>query len=195
MNSPKIDYEQCSDETLCALSREGDREAAEVLVKRFVQLVRRVARPYFLAGGDSEDLLQEGMLGLLQAVRSYDTQRSSFKTFAVYCIRNRIYSAIRKSQGQGQNLLNTAISLDEEESGEELWVSDEDPEEEVISRDSSTRLAADIDAVLSDFEKHVLTLYLEGLPYRDMAQRLDRPVKSVENAVTRIRQKLSHFRQ
>jgi len=69
------------------------------------------------------------------------------------------------------------------------------PEEEVIGRDSHRRLAADIDAVLSDFEKHVLTLYLEGLPYRDMAQRLDRPVKSVENAVTRIRQKLSHFRQ
>ena len=195
MNSERTDYEQSSDEVLCAMAQAGDREAADVLAVRYTQLVRRVARPYFLAGGDSEDLLQEGMLGLLQAVRGYDTQRAGFKTFAAACVRNRICSAIRKAQGRSQNLLNTAVSLDQEETVQELWLFGDDPEEQVIDRDSGRQLAADIDAVLSDFEKHVLTLYLEGLSYRDMAQRLQRPIKSVENAVTRIRQKLSHYRR
>jgi RNA polymerase sporulation-specific sigma factor len=195
MNSERTDYEQSSDEVLCALAREGDREAADILAMRYTQLVRRIARPYFLTGGDSEDLLQEGMLGLLQAVRGYDTQRASFRTFAAACVRNRICSAIRKAQGRSQNLLNTALSLDQDETAQDLWLFGEDPEEQVIDRDSGRQLAADIDSVLSDFEKHVLTLYLEGLSYRDMSQRLERSVKSVENAVTRIRQKLSHYRR
>ena len=89
-------YEDLPDERLCALAREGDREAEETLVKRYHRLVRKLARPYYLVGGDSDDLIQEGMIGLIYAVREFDEEKpAGFRTFAEICIRNRLYSAVR----------------------------------------------------------------------------------------------------
>ena len=183
-----------SDETLCARSQAGQREATEILAERYAQLVRCIARPFYLAGGDHEDLLQEGMIGLLKAVREYEPGRSSFRSFAARCIRSRIYDAIRTAQGKNQQVLSTAVPLEHPEGPdlqEWLYDRDADPEALAIHRDEQRQIAAELDALLSGFEKSVLALYLEGLSFSEMARRLGRPVKSVDNAVTRIRSKLS----
>ena len=185
-----------SDETLCAMNQAGQREAGEILAARYAQLVRCIARPFYLAGGDHEDLLQEGMIGLIQAVREYEPERSTFRSFAARCIRSRIYDAIRTAQGKNQQVLSTAVPLehpsgDEPDLQEWLYDRDADPEALAIHRDEQRQIAAELDALLSGFEKSVLSLYLEGLSFSDMAKRLGRPVKSVDNAVTRIRSKLS----
>ena len=190
------ELEKLSDEALCRLSNTGAREAAEVLVERYTQLVRRAARPFYLAGGDHEDLLQEGMIGLLKAIREYTPGKSSFQTFASLCIRSRIYDAIRQAQGKNQQVLSTSLPLEspDNDTGDPLhWLYDleSDPEALAIHRDEQRQVAAELDALLSGFEKSVLSLYLEGLSFAEMARRLHRPVKSVDNAVTRIRNKLS----
>ena len=185
-----------SDEKLCALSNSGTREAEEVLAARYGQLVRRIARRYYLAGGDHEDLLQEGMIGLIQAIRTYEPERSSFRTYAARCVHSRIVDAIRAAQGKNQQVLSSAVPLETPEhdgSGLQEWLYDRDadPEALAIHRDEQRRIAAELDVLLSGFEKSVLSLYLEGLSFPEMASRLGRPVKSVDNAVTRIRNKLS----
>ena len=96
INKAQPAYEEASDERLCELAREGDRDAEERLVSRYNRLVRQLARPFYLAGGDSDDLIQEGMIGLIHGVREYDAARAaSFRTYAEICIRNRLYSAVR----------------------------------------------------------------------------------------------------
>ncbi|MEA4823495.1 MAG: sigma-70 family RNA polymerase sigma factor [Clostridiaceae bacterium] len=190
------EFEKLSDDALCRLSNTGTREAGEVLVERYARLVRCVARPFYLAGGDHEDLLQEGMIGLLKAIREYSPEKSSFQTFAARCIRYRIYDAIKQAQGKNQQVLSTALPLEHPGTDAEDpfdWLSDHesDPEALVIHRDEQRQIAAELDALLSGFEKSVLSLYLEGLSFSEMARRLHRPVKSVDNAVTRIRNKLS----
>ena len=188
-----IDYASLEDKELQSLASSGDREAEEALAGRYLRLVRACARPFFLAGGDSEDLIQEGTFGLLSAIRQYRADAgASFKTFAEHCIRMRLLSAI-KSASQ----LNDGVSLEQlsEDPGAQLSaipeISRRSPEELVLERESKEELYAAFSKCLSRFELKVLDLYLDGLSYREIADILGKSAKSVDNAVQRIRRKLT----
>ena len=192
------DYSALDDRTLQKHAVEGDRNAEEVLVERYLRLVRICARPLFLAGGDSEDLIQEGTFGLLSAIKNFDPEDgSSFRTFAEHCIRMRLLSAIKSASRNKHFPLNDGISLEQlsEESSADLSALSEDfrcnPEELVLARESKEELYAAFSRCLSRFEIKVLDLYLEGLSYREIAERLCKSAKSVDNAVQRIRHKLA----
>jgi len=176
---------------------EGDTVAEEVLVSKYVRLVRACARPYFLAGGDSEDLIQEGMLGLLSAVRTFDPSKGAkFSTYAEFCVRRRIYSAIRSASGYKHTPLNSYISLESQQLDESNTQSAyflRDPEDFVIARESAHEVEKLLYGALSRFESGVLELYLEGMSYKDMAARMGKTNKSVDNAVQRIRKKLAEI--
>ncbi len=184
-----------TDEELWLRARDGDPGAEEDLIKRYTVTVRMCARPYFLAGGDSEDLTQEGLLGLLSALRHFDPQRDvSFKTYAERCINSRLVSAVRVASRFKHKPLNDSISFESPQFDERQILSTgnlRDPEEMVITRELTEELQAALDAKLSDLERRVLDLYLEGLPYTDIAERNGISVKSVDNAVQRIRRKLT----
>jgi len=175
----------------------GDSGAEEILVSEFAWLVRACARPYFLAGGDGEDLIQEGMLGLLSAVRTFDPLKGvKFSTYAEFCVKRRIYSAIRSASGYKHTPLNSYISLESPQLDENNTQSAHflrDPEDFVIARESADEVQRLLYGALSRFESSVIELYLEGMSYKDMAARLDKSIKSVDNAVQRIRKKLAHF--
>ena len=192
------DYSALDDRTLQKHAVEGDRNAEEVLVERYLRLVRICARPLFLAGGDSEDLIQEGTFGLLSAIKNFDPEDgSSFRTFAEHCIRMRLLSAIKSASRNKHFPLNDGISLEQlsEESSADLSALSENfrcnPEELVLARESKEELYAAFSRCLSRFEIKVLDLYLEGLSYREIAERLCKSAKSVDNAVQRIRHKLA----
>ena len=177
-----------SDETLCILAASGDRIAEEVLVMRYNRLVRICSRPFFLAGGDSEDLIQEAMFGLLKAIREFDPARDvSFHTFAEVCIRNRIRSVVSAAVRDKYAPLNNSVSM---EADSEVLDPTSGPEESLISREERVERLEQLRAKLSSFEQKVLSLYLEGFSYEEIANRLGRSIKSVDNAVQRIRRKV-----
>ena len=192
------DYTALDDIMLQQLAASGDRVAEEALAERYLRLVRACARPLFLAGGDSEDLIQEGTFGLLSAIRKYDpADGASFKTFAEHCIRMRILSAIKSASRLKHFPLNDGISLEElsEDPGVDISVLPElirhDPERLILAKESRDELCAAFSRCLSRFEINVLDLYLEGLSYREIADRLCKDAKSIDNAVQRIRRKLA----
>ena len=186
MKPNESDFNRISDERLCALASEGERSAEEALVLRHTRLVRMCARPFFLAGGDSEDLIQEGMLGLLAAIREFRPDRGArFATYAQVCVRRRIISAVRSASGGKHAPLNDYVSL-------ELLSSEAgalDPEDLIIRREAFHTLEGDISESLTRLEKQVLARYLEGESYAEIAQAVGRSPKSVDNAVQRIRRK------
>ena len=169
----------------------------EALVSEYAKLVRACARPYFLAGGDSEDLIQEGMLGLLSAIRTFDPDKGAkFSTYAEFCVRRRIYSAIKSAAGNKHSPLNSYISfessqLDETAAQNAYFL--RVPEDFVIAREHAGEVEKLLYGSLSRFESGVLELYLEGMSYKDMAIRLEKSDKSIDNAVQRIRKKLSQI--
>jgi len=175
----------------------SDSAAEEALVSEYAKLVRVCARPYFLAGGDSEDLIQEGMLGLLSAIRTFDPERGAkFSTYAEFCVRRRIYSAIKLASGNKHTPLNSYISLESsqlDESSAQSAYFLRVPEDFVIAREQAGEVERLLYGALSRFESGVLELYLEGMSYKDMAVHLGKSDKSVDNAVQRIRKKLSQI--
>ena len=186
------------DNELQRLAANGDRAAEEALAGRYMQLVRVCARPLFLAGGDSEDLSQEGMFGLLSAIREYDpAQGVSFRSFAEHCIRMRLFSAVKSASRLKHLPLNDSMPLEQlsDDPSSQLSAAPEifrrSPEDLVLARESKEELNELCERRLSRLEKQVLDLYLEGLSYRDIARRLQREDKSVDNAVQRIRRKLA----
>ena len=192
-----------SDECLCAQSKCGDRGAAEELVLRYNRVVRVCARPYFLAGGDSEDLIQEGMLGLWNAIREYDPRRAvSFRTYAETCIRNHLRSAIKAAARDKHSPLNDSVSFEtplfdgfavHDVCGREYRCL-ENPEDTLISQEEVRERMNVLKGQLSGFEAKILGLYLEGLSYSEIAAEVKRSPKSVDNAVQRIRRKVAqHF--
>ena len=192
-----IDYAVLDDQALQMLAANGDRYAEESLAERYLRLVRICARPLFLAGGDSEDLIQEGTFGLLSAIRSFDPNRgASFKTYAERCIRTRLYSAVKLASRSKHLPLNDGISLEQlsEDSGVDLAALPKgflyDPEELVLARESKEELYAAFSRCLSKFENRVLILYLDGLSYNEIAGLVQKDARSVDNAVQRIRHKL-----
>ena len=192
------DLTDLHDNELQRLAANGDRAAEEALAGRYMQLVRVCARPLFLAGGDSEDLSQEGMFGLLSAIREYDpAQGVSFRSFAEHCIRMRLFSAVKSASRLKHLPLNDSMPLEQlsDDSSSQLSAAPEifrrSPEDLVLARESKEELKELCERRLSRLEKQVLDLYLEGLSYRDIARRLQREDKSVDNAVQRIRRKLA----
>ena len=186
------------DNELQRLAANGDRAAEEALAGRYMQLVRVCARPLFLAGGDSEDLSQEGMFGLLSAIREYNpAQGVSFRSFAEHCIRMRLFSAVKSASRLKHLPLNDSMPLEQlsDDPSSQLSAAPEifrrSPEDLVLARESKEELKELCERRLSRLEKQVLDLYLEGLSYRDIARRLQREDKSVDNAVQRIRRKLA----
>ena len=190
--------ERQSDEALCALAASGVRQAEEVLVTRYNRLVRTCARPFFLIGGDSEDLTQEGMVGLIKAVREYDPAKTaSFRTFAEICIRSRLYSVLRAAARDKHVALNQSVPLDTPFFDSNSYTSgtsqlaQQNPEESLIDREHTAALLAGVRKQLSEFEAKILGYYLDGLSCREIAETVGRPPKSVDNAVQRIRRKVA----
>lgn len=187
-----------SDEELCLLAASGNRLAEEALVTRYNRLVRTCARPFFLAGGDSEDLTQEGMVGLITAVREYDAgKEASFRTFAEICIRSRLYSVLRASARDKQQPLNQSLSLDDSHFDSNPLTSgtnnlaQRNPEDFLIDREHTAALLSGVRKQLSEFEAKILGFYLDGLSCREIAKAVGKPPKSVDNAVQRIRRKVA----
>ena len=186
-----------SDEALQALAVGGDTGAEEVLVKRLSRLVRARARPLFLTGGDSEDLTQEGMMGLLSAVRSFcPALGTSFQTYAETCIRHRLLTAIKSAARCKHGPLNDAISFESshfDESQTQAALSLRTLEDQILAQERADEMWDRFSRVLSGFEHDVLKLFLEGHSYQEMAGRLGKSPKSVDNAVQRIRKKLTQY--
>ena len=171
--------EEYPDEELIDMYRAGDEQAIEYIFERYKYIVRKKAKAMFLAGGDSDDLIQEGMIGLYKAVRDYDKQKdASFMTFAGMCINRQILNAVTASNRKKNTPLNTYVSFDEPVN----------PEDD--SQVKAESLEDKLYSVLSDFEKNVLELYMSGKDYIAIAQMLDKPPKSIDNAIQRIRNKV-----
>jgi len=188
-------FQQLSDEQLCNSAAQGSAEAEDVLVARYSRLVRACARPLFLAGGDSEDLIQEGMVGLLNAMRSFDPGRGvQFRTYAEVCIRSRLVSAVRAAGRDKHEPLNHYISFETPlfDAVEGSFASERnDPESALIDKEARQERLSVLKDNLSGFEAKILTLYLSGLSYQEIAQHVERSAKSVDNAVQRIRRKVA----
>jgi len=189
------DFSSLSDEALCAKSAAGSSAAEEELVRRYGRLVRASARPLFLAGGDSEDLIQEGMLGLLTAIRSFDPAKAaSFHTYAEICIRSKLVTAVRAAQRDKHLPLNHSISFETplfDGTSEFLFSSEESPEDVVIGREELQERIDALKGQLSGFEAEILSYYLGGLSCAEIASRVGRTTKSIDNAVQRIRRKMA----
>ena len=202
-------YSALTDEELIARSREGDQAAVDALMTKYKGMVLGKAKSMFILGGDSDDLIQEGMLGLFKAVRDYDSGRdASFRTFAQLCVTRQLYTAVTASGRKKHLPLNSAISLsqtaqndsDDDEQTDGLiniLPADEsfNPEEYLIGRESMERLEEWIEQELSTFERQVLELRLTGLGYVEIAHVLNRDEKSTDNALQRIRNKLKTWKE
>jgi len=193
-----FDYKMLPDTELLQLSSSGDRDAEEVLVERYMRTVLACARPLVLAGGDTEDLVQEGMFGLLSAIRRYDPDAgATFRTFAELCIRSRLLSAVKSASRLKHFPLNDGMSLEQlsDDSSAQLSAVPENfrysPEVLVLARESREELYSAFSKCLSKLERNVLVLYLDGYSYREIAERLGKESKAIDNAVQRIRRKLA----
>ncbi len=196
------DFGQYSDEELIIRLRDGESGVTEYLMNKYKDLVRRKAKSMHILGADSDDLIQEGMIGLFKALRDYDSGRdASFLTFADLCVSRQMYTAVQASRRQKHIPLNTYISLygsvgkDGEGEQEELVNvlaahPGQSPEEVVIDRENVVWLEKAIEEELSGFEKQVLDLYMTGMGYQQIAKVLGRDDKSTDNALQRIKAKL-----
>lgn len=181
----------------------GDDEALEFLIHKYRNFVRAKARSYFLIGADREDIVQEGMIGLYKSIRDYRQDRlTSFKAFAELCVTRQIITAIKTATRQKHIPLNSYVSLDkpiyDEDSDRTLLdvLSTHrvtDPEEVVIHQEEFDDIELKLSELLSDFERQVLTLYLDGRSYQEIAVDLERHVKSVDNALQRVKRKLEKY--
>lgn len=198
-------YERLTDEELIKLTHSGQESATAYLMEKYKNLVRQKARTLFLIGGDRDDLIQEGMIGLYKAIRNYkEGKDSTFYHFADICISRQIYSAIKASYRKKNIPLNTYVSLNapiysEYMENEEqpslmdiiLNKKNQNPEELLIDKENTNMLEYELGRRLSVFEKKVLQLYLGGLKYGQIAQELDKPPKSIDNALQRIKSKMN----
>ena len=190
------------DEELVELARSGDEIALEYLLVRYKNFTRAKARSYFLVGADKEDIVQEGMIGLYKSIRDFQPARqTSFRAFAELCITRQIITAIKSATRQKHIPLNSYVSLNRPVSHEDgdqdrvlvdvlSTTSAADPVELVISSEEIRSMQTSFSEILSDLEAHVLHLYLEGKSYQDIATSLKRHVKSIDNALQRIKRKV-----
>ncbi|NLB88211.1 MAG: RNA polymerase sporulation sigma factor SigH [Syntrophomonadaceae bacterium] len=196
-------YEELADEDIVLLAQEGDQYAVEYLVDKYKNFVRAKARSYFLIGADREDIIQEGMIGLFKAIRDYKSDKlTSFRAFAELCITRQIITAIKTATRQKHIPLNSYVSLNkpiyDEESDRTLMdiLSTNkitNPEEIVISREEFLFIEKKMGEILSSLEWKVLMAYLEGKSYQEIAVELKRHVKSIDNALQRVKRKLEKY--
>ena len=197
-------FESMTDEEIVALAQQDGEDAAlEYLLNKYKNFVRAKARSYFLIGADHEDIVQEGMIGLYKAIRDYREDRlSSFRAFAELCVTRQIITAIKTATRQKHIPLNSYVSLNkpiyDEESDRTLLdvISEEvpsDPEAMLIDREDLSFIEGRIGEMLSDLEKQVLVLYMEGKSYVEISKTMGRHVKSVDNALQRIKRKLQKY--
>lgn len=197
------DFTGLSDAEIITIIQEGNADALDFLITKYQSFVRLKARSYFLIGGDREDIVQEGMIGLYKAIRDFKEDRlSSFKAFAELCITRQIITAIKTATRQKHIPLNTSVSLDkpvfDEESDRTLLdvIAGpllDDPEGFIIHKEDFSQMEKEINKVLSGLEKQVLALYLDGQSYQEISDELNRQVKSVDNALQRIKRKLERY--
>ena len=196
-------YTGMIDEDIIQEAKVGNEKALEYLISKYKSFVRAKARTYFLIGADREDIIQEGMIGLFKAIRDYKGDKlSSFRAFAELCITRQIITAIKTATRQKHIPLNSYVSLNkpifDEESDRTLMdvISEEsisDPEELVINREEFLGIENKMGEILSSLEWEVLTSYLEGKSYQEIAEDLDRHVKSIDNALQRVKRKLEKY--
>ena len=196
-------FETMADEEIVALAQEGDGAALEYLLNKYKNFVRTKARSYFLIGADHEDIVQEGMIGLYKAIRDFKSEKlTSFRAFAELCVTRQIITAIKTATRQKHIPLNSYVSLNkpiyDEESDRTLLdvISEEvpsDPEAMLIDREDLSFIEGRIGEMLSDLEKQVLVLYMEGKSYVEISRAMGRHVKSVDNALQRIKRKLQKY--
>ncbi len=190
-------YEKYTDENIIELIRSGDQEATEYLVKKYYPLVIKSTRTLYLIGADEDDLTQEGLIGLFKAIQSYSSDNTaSFFSFAQLCIKRQIYSAIKASNREKHSPLNSYISfystinqtdaplIENLEAGR-----DADPEHVILSRENSSTVTELLSSQLSKMEQTILPLYLDGMSYKKIAEKLGKSEKSIDNAISRIRYK------
>lgn len=183
-------YSGLSDAEIVQLTRQGDGEAMDYLMEKYKSLVRRISSARFLVGGDRDDLIQEGMIGLYKAVRDYRQDRdASFRTFAALCIDRQISHAIEASLREKNQPLNSYVSLTDEEWEAAFSRRKADPEMIVMGEERREEVLRTVRSALSDLEKTVLEYAIAGLDYREIARKLGRTEKSVDNALQRARRK------
>ena len=198
-------YKSAQDEELVLMAQNGDDTAQEFLLDKYKSLVRAKSRAYFLIGADSEDIIQEGMIGLYKAVRDYnDEKNASFRSFAELCVNRQMITAIKAATRQKHQPLNSYVSLNKpvyEEESEQTYMdflqssSDSllNPEALLIGQENKNFLEDQMTKNLSSFETRVLVLYLQGRSYFEIAHVLDKPEKSIDNALQRVKKKLEKF--
>lgn len=198
-----ISYQLMMDEEVVEFAKEGDDSALEYLINKYKNFVRAKARSYFLIGADREDIIQEGMIGLYKAIRDFRLDKlSSFRAFAELCITRQIITAIKTATRQKHIPLNSYISLNkpvyEEDSDRTLLdiiscAKVADPEEMIIDREEYFDIEEKMCEILSSLEWKVLMSYLEGKSYQEIAEDLKRHVKSIDNALQRVKRKLERY--
>ncbi|EOR21998.1 RNA polymerase sporulation sigma factor SigH [Niallia sp. JL1B1071] len=196
-------YMELEDEVLVELVHQGESDALDYLIQKYRNFVRAKARSYFLIGADKEDIVQEGMIGLYKAIRDFKEDKlSSFKAFAELCITRQIITAIKTATRQKHIPLNSYVSLDkpiyDEESDRTLMdiISGAkvlDPEELIINQEEYDHIEIKMSELLSDLERKVLSLYLDGQSYQEISEELNRHVKSIDNALQRVKRKLERY--
>lgn len=202
-----VKYDLLSDEEILERIRNGDQPAIDYLMEKYKYLVRSKAKALFLIGGDKDDLIQEGMIGLYKAIRDYQTGKdNSFFNFADLCVSRQIYSAIKASNRKKNIPLNTYISLYTPAYGENGDTEEKEtlvdiiyqknvsnPEELVIDKENTSMIEYELVRRLSDLEKKVLGLYMQDLKYTQIAEVLNKEPKTIDNALTRIKTKLNQL--
>lgn len=192
-------YNEMSDEELICCLRSGKQDITDYIMDKYKNLVRKRANAMFLIGGENDDLIQEGMIGLFKAIRDYKPDKdSSFYHFADICISRQIYNAVEASRRKKHQPLNSYVSLQaqEEENGPTLIdmlisMDSTNPEQLLIDRESVLDIEEKIEKVLSQMEKKVMAHYLQGMNYQQIARVMQKPPKTIDNALQRIRRKLS----
>lgn len=193
------DFTKKTDEDLIELIKLGDKHALNFLLERYKELVNMKSSKYFIVGAEKEDIIQEGMIGLFKAIKSYNADKqNSFKSFANLCVERQLITAIKTSNRQKHMPLNSSLSLntsayDDDDSDDLIEVLDshiaEDPLDTITKKEYYKYVEDNIDKNLSTFEKQVLQKFIQGKSYITIAEQLDAPVKSVDNAIQRIRKK------
>lgn len=193
------DFASFSDENLAVLAQQGDDKALDFLLSKYRVFVRNKSLSYFIIGADRDDIIQEGMIGLFKAVRDFSTERSvTFKTFADVCVTRQILTAVKNASRQKHAPLNFYVSLnkpvfeDDDDSSLGDIVACENnsnPEQIVINKENADKLGSEMNRILSQFELLVLSLYLQGHSYVNIAKAIGKDSKSIDNALQRIKKK------
>ncbi len=177
------------DEELISLYKSGDNSAFDKLCKKYLGMITSYCRQFFLLGGDIDDLIQEGLLGLSKAVNTYDSLKGNFYNYAVLCVKTSVYTAIKKYSNTKNKPLNESHSLEELDKNNLIFSST--PEETLLEKELKDELKKKIYSKLSNTEILVLTLYLDGFSYNEIGNRIGKNIKSVDNALQRIRRKIA----